>query len=528
MQYDYDWVVIGSGFGGSVSALRLSEKGYRVGVLEAGRRFADEDFGESAWAFKKFAWFPHIGMRGIMRFYVFKDIVILAGCGVGGGSLVYANTLYIPPKDFFGAPEWRDMADWESELAPHYAEAERMLGATPVTVETDADRLLREVGEALGVEDTYRRPKVGVYFGDGPGVTVPDPFFGGRGPQRTGCIHCGACMVGCRYNAKNTLVKNYLWLAERNGVEIHAERHVMDVRPVAAPDGADGYVVTSIRPGSIVRKQREELTARGVVFAAGAVGTNLLLRRCKDEGSLPGLSDRLGERVRTNSEALLAVTAQDDRHNFAHSIAITSSIYPDPVTHIENVTYGKAGDAMSLLFTMLTPAGTRITRPLRWLGQVLRHPRKALRLLVPNKWSQRTMILLVMQTLNNYMRLRPVRFGRKIFLQTEQDPDNPNPTFIPAANQAAEILATKMGGIAQSNLPEALLNTPATAHILGGAVIAADADAGVVDAGQRVFGYRNLLVCDGSVVPANPGVNPSLTITALAEHALSTVSPRAE
>ena len=401
-----------------------------------------------------------------------------------------------------------------------------MLGVVEVTADDPADQLLREFGREIGADRTYAKTRVGVFFGT-PGETVTDPYFGGAGPARAGCRLCGRCMVGCPHNAKNTLVKNYLFLAERNGVRIHAERHVTDVRPVGARDGSDGYVVTSIRPGGIVRKQREQLTARGVVFAAGAVGTNLLLRRCKSTGSLPEISDRLGERVRTNSEALLAVTAKDDRQNFAHSIAITSSIYPDAVTHIENVTYGKAGDAMSLLFTMLTPEGTRITRPLRWLAQVLRHPRKALRLLVPNKWSQRTMILLVMQTLNNYMRLRPVKFGRKVYLQTEQDPDNPNPTFIPAANRAAEILAEKMGGIAQSNLPEALLNTPATAHILGGAVIGPDPSAAVVDADQRVFGYRNMLVCDGSVVPANPGVNPSLTITALAERALSSVPPRA-
>jgi cholesterol oxidase len=525
-EYDYDWIVIGSGFGGSVSALRLSEKGYRVGVLESGRRFEDDDYAKSAWSFRRFIWLPQLGMRGIMRFFVFKDVVILAGCGVGGGSLVYANTLYVPPRDFFRSPEWAGLQDWQTALAPHYDEAKRMLGATPVAFDTDADRLLREVGEAMGVADTYGRPTVGVFFGE-PGVTVPDPYFGGEGPRRAGCIRCGACMVGCRFNAKNTLVKNYLYLAERKGTEIHPERTVLDVQPLRAEDGSDGYAVTAVRSGSWVRRDRTTLTARGVVFSAGAVGTNILLRRCKAAGSLSRISERLGEVVRTNSEALLAVTATEDRYDFADSIAITSSIYPDEFTHIENVTYGRAGDAMSVLFTMLTGAGTRVTRPLRWLAEIFKSPRKAIRLVLPNKWSQRTMILLVMQTLNNHMRLRPVGTGRKGLLQTEQDRDNPNPTYIAAANEAAEILAQKMGGIAQSNLPEALFNTPATAHILGGAIIAPDPQRGVVDMHQRVFGYENLMVCDGSVVPANPGVNPSLTITALAEHAMTHVAPRA-
>ena len=372
----------------------------------------------------------------------------------------------------------------------------------------------------------YRRPAVGVYFGE-PGETVADPYFGGEGPERAGCIRCGACMVGCRHNAKNTLRKNYLYFAERNGVEILAERQVIDVRPLGAEDGSDGYEVRSGRSGGLIRRRRETITARGVVVAAGAMGTNYLLRRCKESGSLPNLSDRLGDVVRTNSEALLAVTAKKDEYDFHRSVAISSSIYPDEVTHIENVTYGPAGDAMGLLFTMLTEGGTRLTRPLKWAGQVLTHPIRAMRLVWRRGWSKKTVILLVMQTLHNSLRLRPIKVGRKIMLQTEQDPDNPNPTWIPAANEAAERLAEKIDGIAQSNLPEALLNTPATAHILGGAVIGADASKGVVDHRQRAFGYENLLVCDGSVVPANPGVNPSLTITALAEHAMTHVPPSA-
>jgi cholesterol oxidase len=520
--YDYDWIVIGSGFGGSVSALRLAEKGYRVCVLEAGRRFEDEDYPTSAWQLKKFIWFPLAGLRGIMRIYLFKDIAILAGCGVGGGSLVYANTLYVPQRDFFEAQEWRSMQDWEDSLAPHYEAAKRMLGATDVPFENDTDKLFRELASDMDVE--YRRPTVGVYFGQ-PGKTVSDPFFGGEGPDRSGCIRCGACMVGCRHNAKNTLRKNYLWFAEKLGVEIQAERHVTDIRPLGeAQDGAGGYMVRARRPGAWLRKRERTLTAKGVVVSAGAVGTNWLLRSCKDFGSLPGISDCLGKVVRTNSEALLAVTATDDRYDFHRSVAISSSIYPDEVTHIENVTYGEAGDAMGLLFTSLTGGGTRLTRPLRWAGGVFSHPARALRLLWKRGWARRTVILLVMQTLNNSMALKPIRVGRRrLVLTTEQDPDNPNPTWIPAANEAAERVAEKISGIPQSNLPEAILNTPATAHILGGAVISPDPSHGVVDLKQRVHGYQNLLVCDGSVIPANPGVNPSLTITALAEHAMTFV-----
>ena len=527
-RFDFDFVVVGSGFGGSVSALRLSEKGYRVAVLEARRRFADQDFARSTWNLRRFLWMPALGLRGIMRIYTFKDVWILAGAGVGGGSLVYANTLYQPGEEFFSAPEWRDLEDWQHALAPHYAEAKRMLGAASIPFRTDADDLLRLVGERMGVGDSYRRPEVSVFFGeDGRrGATVADPFFDGEGPARTTCTRCGSCMIGCRVGAKNTLVKNYLHLAERHGTGILAERTVKEIRPLGAEDGSDGYAITSVRSGALMRKQRETITARGVVIAAGAIGTNTLLARAKHTGMLPRISDRVGAHVRTNSEALLAVTAKDDSHAFADSVAITSSIYPDRNTHIENVSYGHGGGFMGLLFTLLTGAGNRLTRPRRLAGQILRHPATALRLATRRRsWSRRTMILLVMQTLPGSLSFVPRRLGRRLMLTTRQDPQHPVAAFIPAANRAAEILASELGGIAQSNLPEALLNTPATAHILGGAVIGADPEHGVVDRHQRAFGYRNLLVCDGSVVPANPGVNPSLTITALAEHAMSHVPP---
>jgi cholesterol oxidase len=522
--FDFDWLVIGSGFGGSVSALRLSEKGYRVGVLECGRRFADHEFPESTSDYKRYFWRPKIGWKGIFRLTTFKDVSVVSGCGVGGGSLGYANTLYVPPKQFFEDAQWSGIADWETELAPHYDEAQRMLGVTMNPHDDPADQLLRELGEELGVSDTYKKTPVGVFFGPA-GETVPDPFFGGEGPDRTGCTLCGRCMVGCPHGSKNTLVKNYLYLAEKRGAKVSPERTVIDIRPLGAGDGSEGYEVESIRSGTWVRHERNVQRARGVVVSAGPLGTNTLLQRCRLGGSLPRISSRLGELVRTNSEAILAVTVPEDYpENLIKRVAITSSIYPDPHTHIETVTYGNDGDSMSRLNTLLTGDGTRVTRPLKLLGQIVRHPKRFAQVVRPKNWSRRTIIILVMQTLDNAIALRPKQGPFKtLWLSTEQDPERPIPTFIPVANKAAEWFAERTGGIAQSSFTEAALNIPTTAHILGGAVIGSDPSRGVVDSRQRVFGYENLLVCDGSAIPANVGVNPSLTITALAEHAMSLV-----
>jgi cholesterol oxidase len=522
--FDYDWLVIGSGFGGSVSALRLSQKGYSVGVLECGRRFADDEFPSSTADLKRYFWNPRLGMKGIFRLTAFKHVIVVSGCGVGGGSLGYANTLYVPSQAFFEDRQWAQMADWEAELAPHFEEAQRMLGVVENAHEDPADQLLRELGEELGVGDTYKKTPVGVYFGE-PGETVADPYFGGEGPDRTGCTLCGRCMVGCVRGAKNTLVKNYLYFGEKRGAHVMPERMVIDVRPLGSPDGGEGYEVVSERSGAWLRKDRRVHRARGVVVAAGALGTNKLLQRCRLGGSLPRISARLGELVRTNSESVLTVTVPEDySDDLVERVAITSSIYPDPNTHIETVTYGEDGDSMHRLYTLLVGDGTRLTRPLKLLWQIALHPRRFARVLFPKHWSRRTIIILVMQTLDNAIALRPRTgpFG-SLWLQTEQDPERPTPTFIPIANQAAEWFAERTGGIAQSSVFEALFNIPTTAHILGGAVIAPDAERGVVDSCQRVFGYEHLLVCDGSAIPANPGVNPSLTITALAEHAMSHV-----
>jgi cholesterol oxidase len=528
-QYDYDWIVVGSGFGGSVSALRLSEKGYKVAVVECGKRFEDKDFPKSTWDLRRYFWAPRLGLRGIFRLTPFKDVSILSGSGVGGGSLGYANTLYVPPSKFFKDPQWGDLADWEKELAPHYDEAKRMLGVVDVETDDASDELLREYGEHLGVADTYQKTPVGIFFGEA-GKTVPDPFFGGEGPHRTGCTLCARCMVGCPVGAKNTLVKNYLWLAEHRGTEVIPDRTVTEIRPLGAADGSDGYAVTSERSGMIPGRGKRTITARGVVVAAGALGTNKLLQRCRLGGALPKISPRLGELVRTNSEMILAVTVPEDYpEDLTKRVAISGSIYPDPDTHIETVSYGKAGDSMGLLYTLLVGDGTRVTRPLKLLGQIVRHPLRFAQMLWPKGWSRRTIILLVMQTLDNAIALRPKRLpSGNVLLQTEQDPEKPNPTFIPVANEAAEWLAERTGGVAQSSVTEALFNVPTTAHILGGAVIGHSPEDGVVDSRQRVFGYENLLVCDGSAVPANVGVNPSLTITALAEHAMSEVPAASE
>jgi cholesterol oxidase len=528
-QFDFDWVVVGSGFGGSVSALRLAEKGYSVNVLECGKRFRDEDFPKSTWDVRRYFWAPRIGLKGIFRLTQFKDVAVVSGCGVGGGSLGYANTLYVPPPEFFRDPQWADLEDWQRTLAPHYAEAQRMLGVVEVEQDDPADQLLRELGEHLGVGQTYRKTPVGVYQ-DNPGKTVPDPFFGGEGPDRTGCLQCGRCMVGCPHGAKNTLVKNYLWLAEKRGVRIDAERTVTEVRPLGAADGSDGYAITSEHSGLLPGRRKRTITARGVVFAAGPLGTNKLLQRCRLGGALPKISNRLGELVRTNSEMILAVTVPEDYpEDLTKRVAITSSIYPDSHTHIETVTYGKAGDSMSTLYTLLVGDGTKVTRPLKLLGQIARHPGKFFRVMRPKGWSERTIIVLVMQTLDNAIALRPKRMPNGgVRLTTEQDPERPNPTFIPVANEAAEWLAKRTGGIAQSSVSEALFNVPNTAHILGGATIGHSPEDGVVDSRQRVFGYEKMLVCDGSAVPANVGVNPSLTITALAEHAMAALPPKGE
>ena len=514
--HDFDVLIIGSGFGGSVSALRLVEKGYRVGVLEAGRRFADADFARTSWDLRKFLWAPALGCFGIQRIYLMRECMVLAGAGVGGGSLNYANTLYVPPAPFFRDRQWADITDWQQELAPHYEQAQRMLGVVRYAKTTPADRVLRAVAEDMGVADTFVSTPVGVFFG-APGETVPDPYFGGAGPDRTGCIECGECMTGCRHGAKNTLVKNYLGLAEAAGATVLPMTTVTDLLP--QPDGS--WQVRTKRSGS-VRRGRRTYTAGRVILAAGTWGTQSLLHHARDTGALPRLSDQVGVLTRTNSEAILgaARTTVDPNEDFSEGVAITSSFHPTPNTHIEPVRYGHGSNAMGLLQTLMTDGGGRRPRWAKFLGQAVRNPVHTASMLQVRRWSERTIITLVMQHLDNSITTFTKRgpLGRR--MSSRQGHGEPNPTWIPEGNDATRRIAEKIDGVAGGSWPE-IFNIPLTAHFLGGAVIAETPEKGVIDPYHRVHGYPTLYVVDGSAVSANLGVNPSLTIAAQAERAAS-------
>lgn len=506
-----DVLVVGSGFGGSVAALRATEKGYRVAVLEAGRRFEPEELARSSWDVRRFLWIPRLGCRGIQRLTLLRHALVLSGAGVGGGSLVYANTLYEPLEAFFRDPQWAGITDWREELAPYYELARRMLGATPVPFETPADAVMRRVAARMGVSDTYHQPDVGVYFGE-PGAEVADPYFGGAGPVRRGCIRCGGCMVGCRYHAKNTLDRNYLWLAERAGARIFPEHEATSLRRL--DDGR--WEVETRRPGAW-RRRTTVFRADQVVLAAGVLGTLKLLF-----GSGLG-GPRLGELVRTNSEAIVGAGATSRAVDYSRGIAITSSFHPDPETRIEPVRYPAGSNLMGLLGLPLVDGGGRVPRPVRLLAAIARRPLTFLRSLVVRGWSERTIILLVMQAHDNALRLTWSR--GKLRSRTT---DRPIPAYIPAANEAARIAAEEIGGVPGSSLNEVLLGRPTTAHILGGAVIGATADDGVIDPYHRVYGEPGLHVVDGTAVSANLGVNPSLTIAAQAERSLALWPNRGE
>lgn len=511
MSFDYDVLIVGSGFGGSVSAMRLTEKGYRVGVLEAGRRWSPETFPKTSWDLRRYYWFPKLGLRGIQRLSLLRNALVLSGSGVGGGSLVWANVSYRPHEAFYTDPQWADVTDWEKELAPFYDQAERMLGVVENPTETNSDRVIQQIAAHFGVEDTYRPTPVAVYFGE-RNVEVEDPYFGGEGPTRTGCKECGGCMVGCRFNAKNTVNANYLYMAERRGAVVHPDSEVIDVVPL--PEG--GYRVVTRRSGSWRKKAVREFTAEQVIFSAGALGTSKLLLQLQ-EGTLPELSARLGYKFRTNSEAILGASTDSRDVDYSQGVAITSSIHPQPHTHIEPVRYPAGSNSMGALQTVLVDGGGRVPRWLRFIGAVVRNPGQALRSFNLRNWSERSVILLVMQSLDNSLRI----FRRGGRFTTEPDQGKPSPTYIPVANEAARVAAEAIGGIPGSTINEALLDTPITAHALGGAPIGATAAEGVIDPYHRVFGYEGLHVVDGAAVGANLGVNPSLSITAMAERAMA-------
>lgn len=524
-EFDEDVVVVGSGFGGSVAALRLAEKGYRVRVYEAGRRFEDDDFAKTSWNVRRYLWAPALGCHGVQRIHRLPHVMILAGAGVGGGSLNYANTLYQPGTAFFEDPQWQGIAEWESELAPHYATAKRMLGVVEHYPHTGpVERIMAGAADDLGVGSTFRHAPVGVWFGR-PGERTADPFFGGEGPDRTGCTLCGNCMVGCCVGAKNTLMKNYLALAERRGVRIEALRTVSEVREL--PGG--GFAVTTQRSGAWFRHARQTVTAREVVLAAGTWGTQQLLHRMKESGSLPRISDAVGRLTRTNSEALdgAVATRVPESLQLARGVAITTSFHVDDRTHVENVRYGPGSNLMGALATALVPGDRGLGARLGSLvGQVLRSPVRQFRLGNLRRWSERGIIALVMQTADNSLTLSlRRRFGRLV-MTSAQGHGEPNPSYLPQAHTAAAAIAARVeaeGGVpaaARGSWPE-VFGIPLTAHFLGGAVISASPADGVIDPYHRAWGHPGLHVVDGAAVPANPGVNPSLTITALAERALS-------
>jgi cholesterol oxidase len=520
----YDFAIVGSGFGGSVSALRLSEKGYSVAVLEMGKRWNADDFPKTNWSLAKSIWRPRFGLYGILQLTVLRDVFFLHGCGVGGGSLVYANTLLVPPEEAFHDPQWVGL-DWRAALRPHYETALRMLGAVPSPVLVETDQMLKDIADEMGRGHTFHRATVGVYFGE-PGVTVPDPFFGGQGPERTGCVQCGGCMVGCRFGAKNTLDRNYLYLAEKRGAEVFPESRVVDVR---ALDGEEGGYELTVEKSTGWSHPHRTIRARNVVVAAGSFGTVELLMRCKERGSLPRLSDALGNYLRTNSEALLAIRSRRPDVDYSRGIAITSGVFVDDKTHIEVCRYSAGSDALAPLATVLTDGGGSVPRWLRWVGQVIRHPLQFLRTAVPFGWAKKSAILLVMQPVDSHLKYVMRRrwwwpFGTR--LDSDRGTAKPVPVYIPIANEVARKMAAKMDGVPESGIIEVLLGKATTAHILGGCPIGTSEKTGVVDTSCRAYGHPGLYVVDGSVIPANLGVNPSLTITAMAEHAMSQVPAR--
>lgn len=529
MNLDYDYIIIGSGFGGSVSALRLTQKGYRVAVVEVGKRFQDSDFAKTNWDLKRFLWLPRAFCYGIQRLSLLNDVMILSGAGVGGGSLVYANTLYVPSERFFEHPILQAMGGSKG-LMPYYHLAQKMLGVIENPKLWPADAHFRETAKAFGAEETFKPTPVGVFFGDDAqansvNTTVPDPYFAGEGPDRNPCSHCGACMVGCRHGAKNTLVKNYLYLAEQLGATIIPETEVTAIWPLSA-DGAAGYRIKTRRSTRVNGRPHGMLTARGIVCSAGVMGSLNLLLKAREKGWLPRLSQALGQRVRTNSEAILGAISRDKTVDHSQGIAITSSIYPDEHSHIEPVRYPAGSDAMGLLATLLTDGGGKVPRQLRFVANILRQPLDFLSTLSPRGFAKQGIIVLFMQTLDNSLKVSRKRvwwkLGRK-GLSSAPEGGVKAPSYIPLANDFTRKLAEQMNAVPGSSINEVLLDIPTTAHILGGCSVGTQPEQGVIDLQHQAFGYHNLLVCDGSMIPANLGVNPSLTITALTERAMSFV-----
>ena len=518
MKYDYDYIIIGSGFGGSVSALRLAEKGYTVLVIEKGKWFKQaEDFPKTNWNLKKWLWLPSFGWKGLFKLSFFRHVAVLSGTGVGGGSLVYANTLPVPGKDFFESGHWKGLADWESELKPFYHLAEKMLGSEIHPYMSRSDKAMLQLAKELGDENKFSKPKVAVYFGQ-PEVTVPDPYFDGKGPDRTGCRLCGGCMLGCRYNSKNTLDKNYLHLAQNLGVEILAESEVTNVLPLNT-DGTNGYKISYTNSSS--KKTKSSFTTRGVVFSGGVLGTVSLLLKLK-QTTLPRLSGTIGQGLRTNSESLIGVTTRD-KVSFSEGIAIGSIVEIDEHRHVEPVKYSEGAGFWRIFMAPMVQGRNILVRIAKMIGAVLTHPIDYAKAFFVDDWSKRTHILLYMESIESTL-----RFSRNMFggMKTSME-KGPAPTaFNPRAQEVAKKIETIINGKAMVMSTESLFGIPTTAHILGGACMGRNSMEGVIDSRQRVFHYHNMFVCDGSAISANPGVNPSLSITAMTERAMSMVEAK--
>jgi cholesterol oxidase len=532
-QFDFDFIIIGSGFGGSVSAHRLTEKGYKVAVMEMGRRWSPDNLPSTSWSIHRWFWRPKLGLRGFFNMRIFRHVTIFHGCAVGGGSVTYAGTLLQPVKKVWESGSWTGLADWKTEMPTHYETAERMLGITENKILGPADYLLQRTADASGCGHTFYHTRVGIFQptnGEPGGQTLPDPFLGGEGRERTTCIACGGCIMGCRYNAKNTLDLNYLYLAEKHGAQVFPETKVIDVKPIhGRSDGCAGYEVETVKSTAWIHRQPRRFTCYAVVFAASSLGTMELLFRLREKGSLPAVSAQLGQHVRTNSESIIGARVPGCREDLSQGIAIGSGVYIDEHTHVEAVRYPRGSDTMSLLTTILTDGRPGSRRIALWLRNILvsllRHPIKSWFLFRPRGWASEAVILLCMQALDGEIQMRWRRLWFWPFRKFLVSAGDKVPTYIPQANQFAKKFAEVAGGTAMSTLPEILFDVPGTAHCIGGCVIADSPAHGVVDSRHRVFGYKNMYICDGSVIAANLGVNPSLTITALAERAMSFVRP---